>query len=78
MSDTIENDDGTDCCLDSEAFSIPPRFSTIRLNMLDKESESMEDDIKDYLKMVRFLTIGPVRTPDSSRYGGAISGNIGW
>ena len=44
------------CCGDSEVFSTPPRFSTIRLNILDKESDNIEDDLKDYLKKVSYMS----------------------
>ena len=55
------SEDDVLCCVDSEAFSTPPRFSTIRLNILDKESDSVEDDLKDYLKKVSYMSGWKVR-----------------
>ena len=57
MSDSSEINSSSEGGWDSEAFSIPPRFSTIRVNMLDKGSENMEDDLKDYLRKVSHLCI---------------------
>ncbi|KAF0295895.1 putative methyltransferase NSUN6 [Amphibalanus amphitrite] len=49
MSDDVETE-GSSVSWTDFRYSTAPRFSTIRVNMGDKESESMEDDLKDYLR----------------------------